>query len=108
MPNRPEMAMALYACFRVGAIACPTNLRFKTAELREIFQCLQPALYLGEERLYSHVETVEMEILAREKRFIGGLGGTFTGAMPWSARLIDSVGTGALPQSPTRTRQGSS
>jgi long-chain acyl-CoA synthetase len=39
MPNSPEMAVALYACFRVGAIACPTNLRFKTAELREVFQC---------------------------------------------------------------------
>ena len=64
MPNRPEMAIALYACFRVGAIACPTNLRFKTAELREIFQRLQPALYLGEEQLYSYVETIEPEILA--------------------------------------------
>ena len=38
MSNRPEMAVALYACLRAGAIACPTNLRFKTAELREIFQ----------------------------------------------------------------------
>ena len=38
MPNSPEMAIAVYACFRIGAIACPTNLRFKTAELREVFQ----------------------------------------------------------------------
>jgi acyl-CoA synthetase (AMP-forming)/AMP-acid ligase II len=44
MSNRPEMAVALYACFRIGAIACPTNLRFKTAELREIFQRLQPGV----------------------------------------------------------------
>src|ERR1700742_3071154 len=76
MPNRPEMAIALYACFRVGAIACPTNLRFKTAELREIFQRLQPTLYLGDEQLYSHVETIELSILAGEKRFISGPGGT--------------------------------
>ena len=48
MPNTPEMAVAAYACFRIGAIACPTNLRFKTAELRELFQHLQPALYLGD------------------------------------------------------------
>jgi long-chain acyl-CoA synthetase len=28
MPNRPEMAIAVYACFRIGAIACPTiNLK---------------------------------------------------------------------------------
>src|SRR5271168_1768100 len=70
MRNSPEMAVALYACFRVGAIACPTNLRFKTAELREVFQRLQPALYLGEEHLYPHVETVESGILAGERRFV--------------------------------------
>jgi long-chain acyl-CoA synthetase len=102
MPNRPEMAIAVYACFRVGAIACLTNLRFKTAELREVFQRLQPALYLGEEQLYSYVETIEPEILAKEKRFVTGPGGAYRGAMPWSTLLIDSVGTGRLPLVPDK------
>jgi len=102
MPNRPEMAIAVYACFRVGAIACPTNLRFKTAELRELFRRLQPALYLGEEQLYSYVETIEPEILAEEKRFVTGPGGVYRGAMPWSALLIDSVGAGPLPLEPDK------
>jgi long-chain acyl-CoA synthetase len=102
MPNRPEMAVALYACFRVGAIACPTNLRFKTTELREVFQRLQPALYLGEEQLYSYVETIEPEILAKEKRFVTGPGGAYRGAMPWSTLLIDSVGAGRLPLVPDK------
>ena len=96
------MAVALYACFRVGAIACPTNLRFKTAELREIFQRLQPALYLGEEQLYSHVETIEPEILAAEKRFVAGPSGAYKGAMPWSALLIDSVSAGPMPPEPDK------
>ena len=91
------MAVAVYACFRVGAIACPTNLRFKTAELREIFQRLQPALYLGEEQLYSHVETIEPEILAAEKRFVIGTSGAYKGAMPWSALLTDSASAEAMP-----------
>ena len=94
MPNSPDMAVAVYACFRIGAIACPTNLRFKTAELREIFQRLQPALYLGHEQLYSYVESIELEILAGEKRFVSGPGGAYKGAMPWSTLLIDSVGAG--------------
>jgi long-chain acyl-CoA synthetase len=102
MSNRPEMAVALYACFRVGAIACPTNLRFKTAELREIFQRLQPVLYLGEEQLYSHLETVEPEILAGEKRFVTGPSGAYKGAMPWSKLLIDGVSTGPTPPEPDK------
>ena len=96
MPNRPEMAIAVYACFRIGAVACPTNLRFKAAELREVFQRLQPALYLGEEQLYSYVETIEPEILAREKRFVTGQSGAYRGAMPWWTLLINSV-AGRLP-----------
>ena len=102
MSNRPEIAVAVYACFRVGAIACPTNLRFKTAELREIFQRLQPALYLGEEQLYSHVETIEPEILVAEKRFVTGSSGAYKGAMPWSALLADSAGAGAMPVEPDK------
>jgi long-chain acyl-CoA synthetase len=101
MPNRPEMAIALYACFRIGAIACPTNLRFKTAELREVFQRLQPALYLGEEQLYSYVETIESEILANEKRFVTGPSGAYRGAMPWWTLLISSA-AGRLPLEPDK------
>jgi long-chain acyl-CoA synthetase len=99
LPNRPEMAVALYACFRIGAIACPMNLRFKTAELREAFERLQPALYLGEEQLYSQVETIEPEILAREKRVIIGPSAAPKGAKPWSARLVGS-GREPLPPEP--------
>jgi long-chain acyl-CoA synthetase len=100
MPNRPEMAIAVYACFRIGAIACPTNLRFKTTELRELFQRLQPALYLGDEQLYAYVETIEPEILAADKRFVTGPRGAYRGAMPWSALLIDSAGALPMPLEP--------
>ena len=102
MSNRPEMAIAVYACFRVGVIACPTNLRLKTVELRELFQRLQPALYLGEEQLYSYVETIEPEVLAKEKRFVTGPGGAYRGAVPWSTLLINSVGAGRMPLEPDK------
>jgi long-chain acyl-CoA synthetase len=102
MPNSPEMAVAVYACLRVGAIACPTNLRFKTAELREIFQRLQPALYLGDEQLYSYVETIEPEILAGDKRFVTGASSAYKGAKPWSALLTDSASAGPLPPEPDK------
>jgi acyl-CoA synthetase (AMP-forming)/AMP-acid ligase II len=102
MPNTPEMAVALYACFRIGAIACPTNLRFKTAELREIFQRLEPALYLGDEQLYSYVETIEPETLAGDKRFVIGATGAYKGAKPWSALLVDGASAGRLPPEPDK------
>jgi acyl-coenzyme A synthetase/AMP-(fatty) acid ligase len=97
MPNSPEMAVSVYACFRVGAIACPTNLRFKTAELRDVLQRLQPALYLGDEQLYSYVETIEPGILAEDRRFVMGTSSAYKGARPWSALLAGAASAGPLP-----------
>ena len=52
--------------------------------------------------LYSYVETIEPEILAREKRFVTGPAGAYRGAMPWSTLPIDSVGAGPMPLEPDK------
>jgi long-chain acyl-CoA synthetase len=106
MANRPEMAVAVYACFRIGAIACPMNLRFKVAALREMFQRLRLALYLGEERLYAEVETIEPGLLAPEKRFVTGPSDAYKGAMPWSALLIKAASPEPLPPEPDKDTPG--
>src|SRR3977135_1134017 len=48
MPHRPEMIVAYYACFLLGAIAAPLRTAFKFAELAPLLQRLKPALYIGE------------------------------------------------------------
>ena len=53
MVNRPEMLVAYYACFRLGAIATPIRTVLIQAELARILQRLQPALYIGESALYA-------------------------------------------------------
>jgi acyl-CoA synthetase (AMP-forming)/AMP-acid ligase II len=70
MLNRPEMLVAYYACFVLGAIAAPLRTAFKFAELAPLVQRLQPALYIGEAGLYGNVAAVDATILAPEKRFI--------------------------------------
>jgi long-chain acyl-CoA synthetase len=44
MMNRPEMIVAYYARFRLGAIVAPLRTAFKFAELAPILQRLKPAL----------------------------------------------------------------
>src|ERR1700754_2133037 len=70
MMNRPEMLVAYYACFRLGAIAAPFRTAFKFAELAPMLQRLQPALYIGESSLYPNVAAVNATILPREKRVL--------------------------------------
>ncbi len=36
MTNVPELILAYYACFRLGAIAVPLNIRIKAAELHPL------------------------------------------------------------------------
>jgi acyl-CoA synthetase (AMP-forming)/AMP-acid ligase II len=60
MANLPELIVAYHACFRVGAIAAPLNIRFKTAELRSLLQRLQPALYV---QLSECAQSVEPEVI---------------------------------------------
>jgi acyl-CoA synthetase (AMP-forming)/AMP-acid ligase II len=45
--NLPELVIAYYACFRIGATACPFNIRLKTAELQP--SC-GAASYIGNDR----------------------------------------------------------
>src|ERR1700680_3977462 len=55
MMNRPEMIVAYYACFKMGAIAAPLRTAFKFAEIAPMLQRLRPALYIGETALYENV-----------------------------------------------------
>ena len=70
MANLPELVIAYHACFRIGVIVAPLNIRFKTAELRPLLQRLQPALYIGQAALYSQVASIDSSILASNGRFV--------------------------------------
>jgi long-chain acyl-CoA synthetase len=85
MMNRPEMLVAYYACFRLGAIAAPLRTAFTFAELAPLLQRLRPALYIGEIGLYGNVAAVDVTILAPNKRFV--VNGNFEdhGVQPWEA-----------------------
>src|ERR1700749_2744488 len=70
MMNRPEMLVAYYACFRLGAIAAPFRTAFKFAELEPMLQRLKPALYIGQASLYPNVAAVDETILPHKKRVV--------------------------------------
>jgi long-chain acyl-CoA synthetase len=83
MPNRPEMAVALYACLQVGAIAVPMNIRFKTAELAPLLRRLRPALYIGHESLSDVVLAIDTSILPLDRRFVVGTARAARYEQPW-------------------------
>jgi long-chain acyl-CoA synthetase len=101
MMNRPEMIVAYYACFKLGAIAAPLRTAFKFAELAPLLQRLKPALYIGETDLYGNVAPVDVSILAPGKRFV--VNGTFEdhGVQPWET-LFDEATDADLSVTPAQ------
>jgi long-chain acyl-CoA synthetase len=99
MMNRPEMIVAYYACFQLGAIAAPLRTAFKFAELAPLLQRLKPALYIGETGLYDNVAPVDVTILAPDKRYV--VNGSFEdhGVQSWD-RLFEVPGNEPVPVSP--------
>ncbi len=99
MANVPALAVAYYACFHLGAIAAPLNIRLKTAELRPLVRRLRPALYLGQAALYPLVAAVEPDILGPDARVVVGGAVADGRAQPWTSLLGVAVGP-PLPRPP--------
>jgi long-chain acyl-CoA synthetase len=95
MPNLPELAACYYGCLRVGAIACPLNIRMKFSELRPLLGRLRPSLYIGQAQLYAHVAETEPEILQADSRII--VGGHADGCRSW-AELLETSHSAVLPR----------
>ncbi|WP_024519294.1 class I adenylate-forming enzyme family protein [Bradyrhizobium sp. Tv2a-2] len=99
MMNRPEMLVAYYACFWLGAIAAPFRTAFKFAELLPMLQRLQPALYIGETLLYPNVAAVDTTLLPREKRIVLDENGGTYGVRSWEALKQSAHGDLPIPAS---------
>ncbi|MEH2508891.1 long-chain acyl-CoA synthetase [Nitrobacteraceae bacterium AZCC 1564] len=99
MFNRPEMIIAYYACFQLGAIAAPLRTAFTTAELASLVQRLTPTVYLGELDLYYSVAAIDAAILPRDKRFVVGAASGSVDPQPWEA-LFDGQKSSELSIAP--------
>ncbi len=97
MRNVPELAIAYFACFRIGVIAAPLNTRLKTAELEPILSRLRPLLYIGQADLYGEIAGIDGSILSPLSRYIVGRPPRDTLTRPWSELLADSSGAEGLP-----------
>jgi long-chain acyl-CoA synthetase len=92
MANLPELIVAYHACFRVGAIAAPLNIRFKTVELRPLLQRLRPALYIGQAALYSQIAPIDSSTLGSNCRFVVDGSVNDSRVQPWTSLFAERDG----------------
>ena len=92
LANLPEAIVAYHACFKVGAIAAPLNIRFKAAELEPLLQRLRPALYIGQAAHYSQLASVDSSILAPNGRFVVDGSVDDPRVQPWTRLFAETNG----------------
>ena len=92
MANLPEFVVAYLACFQVGAVAAPLNIRLKKPELEPLLQRLRPSLYIGQAALCSQIASVDSSILAANRRFVVDGPVKDPRVQPWSDLLRDTNG----------------
>ncbi len=96
MFNVAELAIAYFACFRLGAIAAPLNTRYKTPELRAALHRLRPAVYIGQLSLYPLIVPIETGILAADARYVVGDDSLLGQPRSWESLLAGSTLNEAL------------
>jgi long-chain acyl-CoA synthetase len=86
----PEIILAYLACFRMGALAAPLNLRFKRLELEEMLRRIKPSLYIGDTERYRLLQQVGSDVLRTNARFVvGALEDSIT--HPWASLMGDTA-----------------
>jgi long-chain acyl-CoA synthetase len=68
--NGPEIAACYLACFQLGAICVPLNLRFKSIELDALIRRVQRTIYIGEPDLYRLIASIHTDVLGPNARFV--------------------------------------
>lgn len=95
--NGLEIVSGYYACFKIGAVAVPLNVRLKGPELEYILNHCGARLYIGQSGLFPKVNAVRGALTSVERFFIAGNSSAFPGVRPLEELTSFSAGDVAFP-----------
>jgi long-chain acyl-CoA synthetase len=98
-PNSDQLVLAIYACWWLGAVACPLNVRWSAAELAYALDDSEAALLLSDASLAGAVPAattprLTLDELAQEAESLAPLADTRTGGHALAALLYTGGTTG--------------
>src|SRR5207247_7501110 len=67
-----EIVLCYYACFKIGAVAVPLNVRLKGPELEYVLHHSGARLYLGQADLFPEVQAVRSRLPGLERCCVTG------------------------------------
>jgi long-chain acyl-CoA synthetase len=72
LPNSPELLFCYFACFKIGAIAVPLNIRLKGSELEYIINHSEPKILVSHEKFFPEIALIRSKLTSISSYYIVG------------------------------------
>jgi long-chain acyl-CoA synthetase len=97
LPNCLEIVLCYYACFRIGAIAVPLNIRFHAELLKYVLKHSQARVLISEPKLFGLIEELRSSLPGVEQYYLTSGAAERSGVEPFPELLKASLAPTRLP-----------
>jgi long-chain acyl-CoA synthetase len=97
LPNCLQIVLCYYACFKIGAIAVPLNVRFRSELLKHVLNHSGARLLLSEPELFAQIEKIRPSLPGVELYFLTSGHSQFQGVRPFDELLTATSEPNSLP-----------
>jgi long-chain acyl-CoA synthetase len=97
LPNCVEIVLCYYACFKIGAIAVPLNIRFGAELLKYVINHSGARVLISEHELFAPVEKIRPSLPGVEQYYLVSRDSDWSGVRPFSALLEAKLNADGLP-----------
>ncbi len=97
LPNCLEIVLCYYACFKIGAIAVPLNIRFQAALLKYGLTHSGARVLISEPELFAKIEEIRPSLAGVEQYYLTCRASEVGGVRPFDELLKASCETALLP-----------
>jgi long-chain acyl-CoA synthetase len=97
LPNCPEIVLCYYACFKIGAVAVPLNVRFQPDLLQYVIDHSGARMVISEPNLFSRIERIRASLPDVEQYYLTSRQSDFDGVKPFDELLNTTLHSVRLP-----------
>jgi long-chain acyl-CoA synthetase len=97
LPNCPQIVLCYYACFKIGAIAVPLNVRFRSELLNHAIKHSEARVLVSAPELFAQIEKIRPSLSRVELYYLTSGHSQFQGVRPFDELLTATSELNSLP-----------
>jgi acyl-CoA synthetase (AMP-forming)/AMP-acid ligase II len=98
LPNCPQIVLCYYACFKIGAIAVPLNIRFRPELLKYVINHSGTRVLISEPELFAPIDKMRSSLPGIEQYYLTSGHSQFDDVRPFDELLKATFDADRLPR----------